>query len=308
MFADLMALSAAFFWAAANAFIFKGASKEGGENGAFLSILITFLVMTVIWVYKHDFSLEQNFNTTGLIHFAIAGMLTLFLGRVFFHGSIQYLGSLRGSSVKRMIPFFSVLLGVFFLGDKLNLSDLIGMGSIFLGFGVLIFESHRRRDSPIDSSNQFIHLKKNIRIGLLYGLSSAIVYSIGNVFRKTGLMTLNDPAFGAMIGSFVGAFLFVVATLFLKSYRQSFRNTFSQHNPWLIGAGISASIGQWLYFIAIDESNISRATMIGSVDIFITLLLSHLYFKQQERITYHTVGAALLGFIGTAIIILGNQI
>lgn len=67
MYADLMALSAAFFWAAANACIFKGASKEGGENGAFLSILITFLVMTVIWVYQHDFSLEQNLNSTGLI-------------------------------------------------------------------------------------------------------------------------------------------------------------------------------------------------------------------------------------------------
>jgi hypothetical protein len=70
--------------------------------------------MTVIWVYQHNFSLEQNINTTGLIHFAIAGMLTLFLGRVFFHGSIQYLASLRGSSVKRMIPFFSVVFGVFF--------------------------------------------------------------------------------------------------------------------------------------------------------------------------------------------------
>ena len=308
MYADLMALSAAFFWAAANACIFKGASKEGGENGAFLSILITFLVMTVIWVYQHDFSLEQNLNSTGLIHFAVAGMLTLFLGRVFFHGSIQYLGSLRGSSVKRMIPFFSVALGVFFLGEKLNSSDLIGMVTIFLGFGLLIFESHRRSESPADSANQFIHLKKNIRIGLLYGVFSALVYSLGNVFRKTGLMNLNDPAFGAMIGAFVGALLFVIASVFLKSYRQSLNNTFSQHNPWLIGAGVSASIGQWLYFIAIDESNISRATLIVSSDIFITLFLSHLYFKKQERITYHTVGAALLGFIGTAIIILGNKI
>jgi drug/metabolite transporter (DMT)-like permease len=308
MFADLMALSAAFFWAAANAFIFKGASKEGGENGAFLSILITFLLMTVIWVCQHDFSLEQNLNTTGLIHFSIAGMLTLFLGRVFFHGSIQYLGSLRGSSVKRMIPFFSVVLGVFFLGEKLNSSDFIGMVTIFLGFGLLIYESHRRSDSPIDSSNQFIHLKKNIRIGLLYGIFSALVYSIGNVFRKTGLMNLNDPAFGAMIGSLVGAVLFVIASVFLKSYRQSLRNTFSQNNPWLIGAGVSASIGQWLYFIAIDESNVSRATLIVSSDIFITLLLSYLYFKKQERITHHTVGAAFLGFTGTAVIILGNKI
>jgi drug/metabolite transporter (DMT)-like permease len=54
-----------------------------------------------------------------LLWFGAAGFFTMFIGRVFLYASIQRLGAMRGSALKRFNPFFAVLLGVLVLGEQL---------------------------------------------------------------------------------------------------------------------------------------------------------------------------------------------
>ncbi|NBW79902.1 MAG: EamA family transporter, partial [Betaproteobacteria bacterium] len=116
--ADIIALLAAMCWAGANTFIARGSSHQGGDNGAFLSILMTVLIAGVVWLIGGGTD-RQLLNLEGLAWFVIAGALTIFVGRVFFHSSVQYMGAVRSSSVKRLVPLFSVLLGVLCLGESL---------------------------------------------------------------------------------------------------------------------------------------------------------------------------------------------
>ncbi|NBY70590.1 MAG: EamA family transporter [Betaproteobacteria bacterium] len=302
--ADIIALLAAMCWAGANTFIARGSSHQGGDNGAFLSILMTVLIAGVVWLIGGGTD-RQLLNLEGLAWFVIAGALTIFVGRVFFHSSVQYMGAVRSSSVKRLVPLFSVLLGVLCLGESLNLSALVGMALIFAGFGVLVWES-KQKMTPMDSlATDQGPYRKTMRLGMVYGVVSAGAYATGNMSRKFGLLHIPEPAFGAMMGALVGAILFVTSALFLQSYREAVKNTLQKPNPWLLSAGLLASAGQLLYFVAIDLSSLSRATLIVSMDVFLTILVALVFFQKREAVNRYALVAAALGVLGTGVIIGG---
>jgi drug/metabolite transporter (DMT)-like permease len=303
--ADIIALLAATCWAGANTCIARGSSHQGGENGAFLSILLTAFIAGVVWLIGGGTD-RQALNVQGLAWFAAAGALTIFVGRVFFHSSVQYMGAVRSSSVKRLVPLFSVMLGVLCLGETLNLSALLGMALIFAGFGVLVWES-KQKSMPKDphASEDQGPSRKTMRMGMVYGVVSAAAYATGNMSRKFGLVHLSEPALGAMLGALVGVVLFLVSAVFLQSYREAVKNTLQKPNPWLLSAGVLASAGQLLYFVAIDWSTLSRATLIVSMDVFLTILVAVVFFQKREAVNRYAVVAAALGVLGTGVIIGG---
>ena len=307
MMADLVAVLAAFCWAASNICIARG-STRGGDNGAFLSICLTMLIAGTFWLFGLGMVQLPHLDPVGVLWFAIAGALTIFLGRVFFHSSVQHLGAIRSSSVKRLVPFFTVVLGITWLGETLQPAVAAGMLLIFSGFLLLVVESRRRASAasapdaaqtPAGSTTS-----RWLSAGIVYGVVSALAYAIGNVSRKFGLDALPDPAFGAMFGALVGTVLFLAAATRLQSYRIAVVSAVTVFNPWLLGAGVLASAGQLLFFAAIDQSTLSRATLIVSIDVFLTILFSVVFFRARESISAYAISAAILGFLGTAVIML----
>ena len=271
-----------------------------------MSILLTAFIAGVVWVIGGGTD-GQALNMTGLAWFAAAGALTIFVGRVFFHSSVQYMGAVRSSSVKRLVPLFSVMLGVVCLGESLSLSALAGMVLIFAGFGVLVWES-KQKIAPLDPSGAAHQgpTRQTLRMGMVYGVVSAGAYATGNMSRKFGLLHISEPAFGAMFGALVGAILFVASAVFLQSYREAVKNILQKPNPWLLSAGILASAGQLLYFVAIDWSSLSRATLIVSMDVFLTILVALVFFQKREAVNRYALAAAALGVLGTGVIIGGS--
>jgi len=307
---DLMSLLAAVCWSIANVTIARGAGGKGDDNGAFLSILLTAALAAIIWIVG---GLSYGWSVpvaAGVWWFAVAGALTIFIGRVMFHTSIQWLGAIRGSSVKRLAPFFSVLLGLLLLDERLSSALGAGMVLIFAGFGVLVWES-LARTGPLPAGTQDTRdlpaSASWVNAGLLYGAISALAYAAGNVARKYGLLHMPDAAFGAMFGSLVGAALFVLTARFVASYRQAVHRAFTKFNPWLLTAGIFASVGQLLFFVAIDLSTVSRAAMIVSCEVFLTMGLTVLVFRGREKLSAAAMVAALLGVLGTAVIMLDRD-
>lgn len=308
--ADIAALIAAFCWSCANIAIARGSGGRGGDNGAFLSILITSAFAAVVWVAEASRRGWVVPTWAAIFWFALAGALTIFIGRVFFHSSIQWLGAVRGSSVKRLAPLFAVLLGVLMLGDPLTGPLVLGAGLIFAGFGVLVHESlsssaaaaRAGAGGQAADAGGMRAWRAWVNPGLFFGAVSSLAYAAGNIARKYGLHDMPDPAFGAMLGSLVGAILYVVTAAFVDEYRTAVRNAFTRFNPWLLGAGVLASAGQLLFFVAIDLGTVSRAALIVSSEVFVTMAITYLLFRKREPLTRAAVAAAVLGFAGTVVI------
>ncbi|MES2977851.1 MAG: DMT family transporter [Pseudomonadota bacterium] len=302
---DLLAFLAALCWAASGVTIALGAKDKSGDNGAFLSILITLLLAAAVWLVIGWGAGTPTLDGMGMLWFAVAGALTIFVGRVFFHSSIQWLGSVRSSSVKRMSPFFSVLLGVTLLDEPVTHKLVLGMVLIFGGFGILIRESMvtRARAEPAVPGAAPAGTGFWSNPGFAYGTISALAYAAGNIARKFGLLHLPDPALGVLVGSVTGALLFVATALVVQSYRAAVWSTFHKFNPWLLAAGVLASAGQLLFFAAIEFSTVSRVALIGSTEVFLTMLIVVLLVRNREKVTSSVVVAAVMGLVGAGIIL-----
>lgn len=321
---DLFAILSATFFAFTNVFIRKGTTAASKDNGVFLSIVLTAAISGLCVLVFGFINGFPRFTTEGILWFAGAGFMTAFLGRILQYTSIQHLGAIRASAMKRLIPFFTVILGALLLGEQITLPLAIGMLCIFTGIAMLIVQSLRasRKEAAATGKQETAaaivstdkpSLSGRIKsvfaligtLGFFYGPASALAYSFGYIARKRGLDEIADPFFGAMVGGVTGVILFAAMALFQEKYRYSVTQSFRTFKPWLFFGGVANSLGQIAYFCALQISTISRVALITSLEVFITMFLSVWIFKTREHLTFTVVLACIISVIGAAVIIVG---
>ncbi|MDQ6620631.1 MAG: DMT family transporter [Pseudomonadota bacterium] len=300
---ELIALVSSACFAASNVTITRGADRTSADNGAFLSILMTALLSGLAMLIFTPPQGSHTPNLPGVAWFALSGLLTIFVGRVFLYASVQHLGAVRASAIKRLNPVFSVLLGVTLLGEPVDLSMTAGMLLIFASFGVLAAAAWRARPPRALAGGASTTARSIASLGYLYGPISALAYATGYVARKHGLIAMPDPNFGTLIGALTGGLSFVLTGLVVESYRKAVRSTFARFNPWLVVAAVMSSVGQILQFVALNYSTISRVALINSLEVVFTMLLSLWLLRSYERISPATVIAAAMSIVGAALVI-----
>lgn len=293
---DAFALASATCFAISNVTIARGARPGAEDNGAFVSLIITTAISLAGWIavgLAHGF---EPVTATALAWFAGAGIFTAFVGRVFFYESVQRLGAMRSSALKRLNPFFALILGVLVLGETLTRGMTIGMLLILASFAVLVAGTR----GPAMPGNGTARGTSLLRAGYIYGALSALGYSTGYLLRKMGLAQAHDALLGAMVGCLVGAALFVATARVNEGYARAVRATFARPNRILMAAGVMSSLGQISYFAALNESPMSRVALISSMEVFVTLFLGFAFLRKRERLTPALFLAAVLGVAGTA--------
>ncbi len=301
---EALAIFAMTLFSLTNIAVVRGHDGKSRSSGAFLSIAITFLISTVIWVIMVLRNGWPDVNTTVVAWFALGGFLTIFVGRVLLYASIQHLGAIKASAVKRLNPFFSVLLGVLILCETISSPMMVGMLLIIMSFAVLVRQAVFFADEDSLRVEKQSAVARFLNLGYLYGPVSALAYAAGYVARKQGMMVLPDAAFGTMIGALTGIVFFVIASGFINSYRDDLRKTFTVFNKWFLMAGCLSSFGQISYFTALKYIGISKIALITSMEVFVTMILTTVVFLSKEKLTVDVIIAAGLGFLGTVFVIL----
>jgi drug/metabolite transporter (DMT)-like permease len=295
---EAIALTSALCFAIANVTVMRGARPGSDDNGAFLSLLLTTGISALGWLLVGATRGHAPVTLDGLAWFAAAGVFAAFIGRVFLYGSVQRLGAMRASTVRRLSPFFSVLLGLGVLGEAFTARMAGGAVLIVASFAVLVSAQSRRGGAAAAAAAVPVH---GLRAGYIFGVASAMGYALGNVLRKFGLAVVPDPLLGAFVGSLVGAVMFVLAAHVHAPYRRALVATFRSPNPWLYLAGTMSSAGQILQFAALQLSPMSKVALVSSMEVFLTIGLSMLF--AGERLSPRVALAAVLGFAGTALLV-----
>lgn len=296
---ELYALASALCFALSNVAVMRGAPRGAADNGAFLSLLLTAAIAGLGWLVLGCLRGFAPITLQGVLWLAGAGVFTAFIGRVFLYASIQHLGAIRASAVKRLNPFFAVLLGMLILGESVSGWAVWGVVLIVASFGVLVHAQLRTNAGA--TGERTGTWRRLFNLGYMYGPASALGYALGYLMRKSGLQDTPDPLFGALIGTLVGALLFVFAGRFSASYRLAVQATFRRANPWLYIAGVAASLGQILQFAGLNLIPMSRVALITSMEAFITIMLSVAFFG--ERLTVRVALATGLAFVGAAMLV-----
>ncbi len=289
---DAFALASALCFAVSNVTIVRGARRGSDDNGAFLSLLLTAAISAAGWFATSVLNGTAPVTLRGVLWLAAAGVFSAFIGRVFLYASIERLGAIRASAVKRLNPFFAVLLGVAVLDERLS-GDMVGGALLIVASFALLVQAQWRGATPAEPGGR----APRLNLGYLYGPLSALGYALGYLMRKAGLQDTPDPFFGAMVGTLVGAGMFLAAGRWSPAYRRAIEATWRRPNPWLYAAGVMGSFGQILYFAALNVSPMSRVALVVSMEVFFTIGLSLLFLA--ERLSWRVALAALLGFAGT---------
>lgn len=287
---QVLAILSATSFAFANNFI-SLTSSSGGDKGVLFSVLVTMAMSGLLWA---AFEVPAGApllaaGWEGIGWFAISGICAMVFGRSLVFESIRRLGVTRSTAVKRLNPFFSVLLAALLLGEPVFATDLGGIAVIAIAFALLVRESFLNRGTLAVSAPPAPYY--------LFGVFGALAYAFAYVARKAGLNVLDAPALGTFISAVTGFAVFGLLALVSKRYAGNFRNMFANLDRWVMGSAVMVSLGQILLFAALSYERVSTVVMIASLEIFISIFLSVLIFR-TERMPGPTV--LLAAFLATA--------
>lgn len=314
---SLFAFLSAFGFSLANVMIRKGTTATSKNNGAFISMVLTTAISGIVFTI---IGLSRGWPIVtwkGVFWFCFAGVLTTFFGRTLLFTSIQLLGSVRATALKRLNPFFAVIFGVALLGEQITTTLILGMFLIFISFALLIYENYKTNqkeqskeiaaslETGKEQNSSTNNLKKILAISYIYGILSSICYALGYVVRKVGLGEIDEPFFGTFLGAGVGALIFVVMAIFKERYRLPVKAAFTKFEFWLFGAGVATSLGQIFYFIALSKIEVTRVALISSVEVVFTLFLSVILLKKVENLNGPVIIASILSMAGAMILAVG---
>ena len=281
-------------FALSNIFVSR-TSRSGGDKGVIFSVLVTMAISAVIWLMLEASRTGMPTtpaNWTAIAWFALAGVLAMVFGRTLVFESIRRLGVTRSTAVKRLNPFFSVVLAAVLLSDPITGLDAVGMTAIALGFALLIREAVRRKSR--------LAVEHPAPLAYLFGVFGALAYAMAYILRKLGLDLMPTPAFGTLVSAVTGFAAFGVLAVASARYRAYFAGIFTHLDRWIVLAAVMVSFGQILLFAALAYEKVSTVVMIASLEIFISILLSVLVFRTEPmpgRAVLLSAGLAMTGVV-----------
>lgn len=302
MIGELIALASAALYALSGVSIARGAAERPdvrGDNGAFLSILLTALFSLVFWMGTGGLDVLTGATATslwtGIALFVAAGVFSTVLGRVAMFRSVKRGGAVRASMMRRLTPVFAAIFAVLLLAEIPSLPALAGMAFILAGTAVLG------------------RLVKGGAVGrkgwVTWGATSAGCYGLSYVLRKMALAQLPGAAFGALIGAVTGLFWYVFVAPFSPRASRAMTQVFRDAGRWQILTATTLALAQIGQFVALSRTDVATVAIIGSTETIISIFLAGYVFGTEAKPGPLLWAGAILSTIGVVMIALfsGNS-
>lgn len=278
--------------------IAKARKTGSSDGGALLSVVLTAILSGLVWLAtdeRRGSPAMDRSGVTGLAWFAVSGLLSTAAGRALYFRSVQDLGAIRASAVKRAIPLFSVIFGVSLLREPLTTSKMIGVGLIATSIVALGSIDLR---APRGSSREPVN-----PLGYIWGTVSGISYAASYVARKLGLNLVPDGALGTFVGALAAMSYYVAAASLHQRSRVNSISALTARNGWAIVAALGFSLGQIANFYAIQWTAVSTVGAIQALEVFVSMLVAALILRTERLPSLFTVAAAGIATLGVLLML-----
>lgn len=289
---EILAVLSALFYGLASVAIVRGHNAKDRDNGVFLSVFLTAAISGLIWAFFGHAGAEKLRTPEGgwaLLIFALAGVFSIVLGRVYLYRATELLGAVRASLLRRLTPIFAIPFAFAILGTVPDWRDAIGGGIVMAG--VLLFFRPTRQ------------LSAAIPRGYVLAIGSAAFYALAYCLRSLGLADIPDPALGTFIGAMAGMCWLLAKACFQCGLRKSLVQYLGQRGRWQWMAALSLSIGQTLQFFALSTASVPVVAVLGTLEVIFAAALTAILGLSGPQPMARLVVCVGFALVGTALLV-----
>ena len=257
-----------------------------------------------------------QWNLPAFFMFAAAGGFSTYLGRWFFYESVVRFGPAKASIFQISSPLFTALMAWLLLGERLT--PLVALGMVMTIAGLMLVsckpDFFSRRSSPVAAMapdgepapavTKTPAMQRLMQSVLLLGMGSSLAYAIGNVLRGSAVRSWNEPILGALIGAACGLALQVAFSADKGAMVSRVRAARRSGMALFATIGVTTISAQMCAIGAMRYIPLSVATLVTLCTPILVFPLSHLLFKNQDKVTAITLAGSGLTLLGIFIIVM----
>jgi len=286
----MLGITFALLSAAASGFSVVIVGRHSKKSNAFnMSVLISAVGLVILWPLAIVLTDFGTASVEGIALFAIGGLLTPGLVRLFYYNGLKKLGTSVNSSIFSVYPLYTALLAVLFLSEILTPQNWIGVISI--AFGVIFVELNSR-----ETNNG----KKPVTKNLIFPVLGGLTLGVSAILRKAALDLFNAPVLGVAVAYTFSFLLYAVMLALSKPTRKELSLRQDLRLFWIAGVGQALS---WIFsFYALSTEKVSVITPLLSIEPLFVVLLAYLYLQEQERVSFKLVAGIILTVLGVILV------
>jgi drug/metabolite transporter (DMT)-like permease len=256
----------------------------------FVQLLVAGVVLVVASVVSGDVAQLDGASAAGLAWFAGAGVLHFFGGWTFLSLSQKRIGAARTSPLVSASPVFGVGVAALTLHEWPTLAGLGGIAVVLVGVYLVALEKLGDASRPPLGD-------------AVYGLVTALCWSISPVFIKHALRGLDSPLLGVTIGM-VCALAVYAGALAATGRRVRFAEGRVALAFQLV-AGIFVGLSVWSRWYSLEDASVGVVLALSLLSVpVVTALSPFVIGRQLERITPRIVLGAALVVAGALLLVL----
>lgn len=288
---ELAALLVAICWSFSSLSFEAAGKRIGSLQVNFIRLVLAFIFLTLFnGIFRHQFW-PQSFSAHAWFWLSLSGLVGFVFGDYFLFNAYVIVGARVSMLVMSLVPLITAVIGWLFLGEVMNLREILAMLVTICGVAIVIV-GRNTENGKLKFSQP--------ATGILYALGGAIGQAVGLVLSKYGMSDYN--AFGAtQIRVITGMVGFAVIFLILKRFpllakvvhnRDAMKYT-------TIGAFIGPFLGVSLSLYAVQRTITGIASTIMAIVPVLIIPLEVLIKK--EKITFREVAGAIIAVGGVAL-------
>jgi DME family drug/metabolite transporter len=264
--------------------------KYDRESNAFnVSLIISCVGMVILWplaIFMTDF---RATSVEGIVFFAISGVLSPGIVRLFYYSGLKRLGAPVNSSVFAVYPLYSSLLAVVFLGEILTVENWLGIVLVILG-GFFVEMSSRKTNNG----------HKSVKSALLLPILGGLTLGISSITRKFALDLFDAPVLGVAVGYSFSLITYALILMFSAPTRKKL--SLKQDLRYFWKAGIGQALAWILTFYALSYELVSVVTPLLAIEPIFVVFFAYLYLRKQEYVSPKLAVSTILIVFGIILV------
>jgi|TARA_B100000315_G_scaffold229998_2_gene240052 drug/metabolite transporter (DMT)-like permease len=275
-------------------------AKRGMQNTSpVTALMIMSAVASLILGSVVLFDQPETVTFRAVLLFVFAGFIGDGVGRFSMLSAVDRLGPSIAVPVQTAAyPLIAVVGGVVILSETVTISSIFGAVIVVAGIWVLMGPG-----SEVQTSQEAVAVTGRRWTLLALPALAGIGFASADLFRKSGLVEIPDPAFGALVGTVTMVLVLAVGAVSVPWVRR--RMHVGPGWGWLVSAGVLIAIALLTLFKALEIGTVSRIGPIIAAQPLVIVVLSLVLLRNIERVTARMTAGALLVVAGVVLIAFG---